>query len=103
MMGERLPPAAVWLHVPNQGPSPEFTRALIGDGLKPGAPDLFVFHGGRAFGLEVKRRGERPSPVQLAFHDRLGAAGVPVAVVYSVDGAACALAGWDLPLEAARG
>jgi hypothetical protein len=95
-MAELLPPEAVWLHVPNQGPSPEFTRALLGDGMKPGAPDLFVFHEGRAFGLEIKRPGERLSPVQCAFHDRLAGAGVPVATVFSVAGAECTLHGWGL-------
>jgi hypothetical protein len=50
-MAELLPPAAFWLHVPNQGPSPEFTRALMGDGLKRGA---------RA--LPVKQSFRRPNP-----------------------------------------
>jgi hypothetical protein len=57
VMAELLPPEAVWLHVPNQGPSPEFTKALMGDGLKPGAPDLLVFYRGKAYGLEIKRPG----------------------------------------------
>ncbi len=51
---------------------------------------------GAAYGLEVKKPGEHPTPVQLAFHDRLRGAGVPVAVVRSVDEAEAALAGWGL-------
>jgi hypothetical protein len=53
---------------------------------------------GRAFGLEVKRPGESPSVVQLAFHDRLRGAGVPVAVVRGVDEAERVLCAWNLPL-----
>lgn len=100
-MGAVLPPAAVWLHVPNQGPNPEFTRALLGDGLKPGCPDLFLFHAGRAFGMEVKIPGEGPNPVQIAFHARLRAAGVQVTVVRSILDAEAAWACWGLPIAAA--
>jgi hypothetical protein len=98
-MAEVLPADATWLHVPNQGPSAEFTRALMGDGLKPGCPDLLLFHAGRGYGLEIKRPGERASVVQEAFHARLQASGVPVAVVHSPDDAEAALRRWGLPVS----
>lgn len=97
-MAQVLPADAVWLHVPNQGPNPDFTKALLGDGLKPGCPDLLLFHAGRAFGLEVKRPKEYPDPVQREFHGRLEAAGVPVAVVRSVQDAEAAWTRWGLPM-----
>ena len=81
------------LRVPNQGPNPAFTRALLGDGLKPGCPDLLAFWRGRAFGLEVKRPGEGPTPEQRAFHRRLAGAGVPVAVVRGPEDVAAAWTG----------
>jgi hypothetical protein len=63
-----------------------------------------------AYGMEVKRPGERLSPEQRSpeqrkVHDRMARAGVPVATVFSADGAECALAGFGLPLgaEAIRG
>ena len=101
-MAALLPADAFWFHVPNQTAAPaDYAKALLGDGMKPGVPDLVLLHGGRAFGIEVKRRGERLSPAQCAVHDRMEAAGVPVATVFSADGAESALRGWNLPLVAA--
>ena len=65
--------------------------------MKPGAPDLFLFLAEKAYGLKIKRPGGVLSPVQGEFHDKLARAGVPVATVFSADGAECALHGWDLP------
>ena len=103
-----LPPEAFFFHVPNQLLAPERTRnpadyggALLGDGARPGMADLVLLHRGAAYALEVKRPGERLSPVQCAVHDRLAAAGVPVATVFSADGAESALRGWGLPLGGA--
>jgi hypothetical protein len=99
-LAEVLPPDVTWLHVPNQTAAPaEYAKALLGDGMKPGAPDLLLFCCGRGYGLEVKRPGERATPVQEAFHARLKASGVPVAVVTSPDAAEAALRRWGLPVS----
>lgn len=100
-MAAVLPADAVWLHPANEGPNPDFTRALLGDGMKPGAPDLLLFHAGRAFGMEVKIPGGHPNPAQVAFHARLRAAGVQVTVVRSILDAEAAWACWGLPMAAA--
>ena len=67
--------------------------ALIGDGLKKGAPDLLCLwsHGKGAF-LEVKRpKGGVVSDAQKALHERLSAIGWPVSIVRSQDEAHAAL------------
>lgn len=104
-MAALLPADAFWFHVPNQLLAPartldpaEYGRALLGDGMKPGVPDLILLRRGLAYGLEIKRPGEALSPAQEGIHDRLAAAGVPCATVFSADGAVCALAGFGLPL-----
>lgn len=102
-MAALLPPEAFFFHVPNQILDPAevldpagYGGALLGDGMKPGVPDLILLHRGMAYGLEVKQPGERLSADQCKVHDRMAAAGVPVATVFSADGAACALAGFGL-------
>ena len=49
-----------------------------------GTPDLLVVHNGRAFLLEVKRPGQKPTPVQLSEMARWTGAGATSAVVYGV-------------------
>jgi hypothetical protein len=110
-MAELLPPQAFWFHVPNQLLDPEriqdaerYGRALLGDGLKPGVPDLLLLHRARCCALEIKRAGEYPSVVQLETHARMRAAGTPVALVRSADEAEDALRAlrWLPPSPAPR-
>ena len=72
-MREVLPSEVFWFHVPNQilGPA-DYGGALIGDGMKPGVPDLILLHRSNAYGLEVKRPGEQPTPAQLGVHPTAG-------------------------------
>jgi hypothetical protein len=100
---ELLPAEAFVFHVPNQILAPaetldarEYGGALLGDGMVPGVPDLFVLHAGRACALEVKKPGVSLSPAQEAVHDRLARAGVPVATVFGVAGAEIVLGAWGL-------
>ena len=97
------PPSAFVFHVPNQLLAPteilsqrDYGGALLGDGMRPGVPDLILLHRSKAYGLEVKRPGADPTPVQLAVHGRMRGAGCPVAVVRSADDTQAALAGWGL-------
>jgi len=97
----KLPKDFVALHVPNEGR--RGGRRGYADGAKQkaaglvaGACDWFLFGAGRAFGLELKRPGSYLSPAQKAFHARLGAAGVPVAVCRSLDEIEVALRAWSI-------
>lgn len=51
----------------------------------PGLPDILHLEGGRAFFLEVKRPGSKPTPLQAATLERLQTAGALAAVVTSLD------------------
>ena len=75
------------------------------EGLKSGVPDIVLPHakgGHHALYIEMKRRrmigkkgellaGDRPSPQQLDWHERLRAAGNCVVVAYGWDEAAAAI------------
>jgi hypothetical protein len=102
-----LPKDAVFFAVPNGGARSRTEAAiLIGQGVKPGVPDLMFLHDRRAFGLELKApkgtaRG-RISPAQTAMHEQFAAAGVPVAIARSIDEAVEALTGFGIPLRIKR-
>lgn len=92
MMGHCFPQVLVW-HVPNGAFLGNDERArrrtmggLLGDGLKPGAPDLATYwNHGHAL-IEVKRPGYSPSQVSLqqtVMHGQLAEMGYPVGIVTS--------------------
>jgi len=92
MMGWAFPRVLVW-HIPNGaylGDDPTARKRtmgmLLGDGLKPGAPDLACYwNHGHAL-LEVKRPGYSPSqvrPQQVEIHERLAEMGFAPAIVTS--------------------
>ena len=70
------PRDVVWWHTPNGGGRDRREAAkLKAMGLLPGVPDLtFIMPGGsftpRVVFLELKAKGGRPMPAQLAFADR---------------------------------
>ncbi len=82
--------------VRSKTPRPEYVAALVSDGMKPGIPDLILLHRSMAYGLEVKRPGAAPTPVQLAVHGHMRGAACPVAVVRSPDDAGAAVRAWGL-------
>jgi hypothetical protein len=52
---------------------------------RAGVPDILHWEDGRAYGFEVKRPGESPTPLQAHTLELMQAAGVTVAVVHSVE------------------
>ena len=46
-----------------------------------GLPDRLVMHNGRAYFVEVKSEGKKPSPIQRVVHKKLEALGFPVSVI----------------------
>lgn len=92
MMGYAFPRVLVW-HVPNGAFLGEDEKArrrtmgmLLGDGLKPGAPDLACYWNHGHCLLEVKRPGYSPSQVsdrQIEMHARLAEMGFAPGIVTS--------------------
>ena len=46
-----------------------------------GLPDRLVLHNGRAYFVEVKSEGKKPSPIQRVVHKKLEVLGFPVSVI----------------------
>ena len=112
----KLPKAFIAIHVPNEGRRGGKWGRIDGArqkaaGLKAGCPDWLIMGGGGPYGtprkgegyhfaacfaVELKVKGTYPSPAQKAFHARLAAAGVPVAVCRSLDEIETALKGWGV-------
>lgn len=94
-----LRPPAMVVAYPAGGGGRVRGAILHGMGLLAGLPDLFLFHAGRAWGLEVKTARGRLSPAQRDCHVALEQAGVPTAVVRSVDDALAQVLRWCLPVR----
>lgn len=98
-----LPTGAMVFHIANEeaSGSPARGKALLGDGVLPGCPDLVVIWQGRAYWLEVKRQGRRAQtrPAQVEAHRLLSAAGCPVAVVEGPEEADAILREWGVPMK----
>ena len=103
----KLPKNYVSIHVPNgaQLAKPWHAKRLKAQGMQPGACDWFIIGGGydfdstplgRVYGVELKAPGSYLSPEQKAFHKRLEACGVPVAVCRSIDEIGVYLSGWGI-------
>lgn len=69
-------------------------------GVKAGVPDLCVINDGRLIGIELKTGTTPLSPAQVAYHDRLRLARVPVSVCRSVEEVEAALRNAGVPLRA---
>jgi hypothetical protein len=52
----------------------------------PGWPDLFIVGHGHAFAIELKRKGNRPTPEQCHWINQLGLAGIDARLVYVPEG-----------------
>ena len=96
---------------------PQFAAKLQRMGLKRGWPDLLLFYRGRCFGIELKREGSgrlsqtrmvrrangslRVLDGQEEVFDRLGAAGMTIAVCTSVPEVVAQCRAWGLPVRGA--
>ena len=91
----RAAPGVFWSHVPSGEKRPKGVGGkLVGLGLKPGIPDLFLVIGGRAHFLELKRVGGRLSTNQQKTQAHLQEAGAVVHTVFGLDAALEKLEGW---------
>lgn len=93
------------------------TGRLAAAGLKRGFPDLLLWHGGRSYGIELKREGARLSRGYLdrtarggaiwragqeEVFEALRAAGMAIGICRSVDEVVERLRVWGLPMRRAN-
>jgi hypothetical protein len=87
----------VWWHTPNGGKRNRIEAAVMkGLGVRAGVADLIAVHDGRAFALELKADGGRPTEAQLQFIDEFRAAGGNAVVAEGLDQALRTLEAWKL-------
>lgn len=85
----------IWFHPPNGGFRMLQTAQLLKRmGTKEGVSDFILLGHGHAYALELKRKGEKPSRVQLQFGRDWQAAGGTFAWVDSFDAAEAQLRLW---------
>jgi VRR-NUC domain len=90
-------PGLVWWHTPNGGKRSRIEAAIMkGLGVRAGVSDLIAVHEGRAFALELKADGGRPTEVQLQFIEDFQAAGGYAVVAEGLDQALRVLETWNL-------
>lgn len=95
-----LDPSCVLFAVPNGGFRTAIeAKVLIGQGVLPGMPDLMVLFGGTAAGMELKAPKGALTAAQVAIHQRLARAGIPVAVVRNLEEALAFLRRVGAPLR----
>jgi hypothetical protein len=86
-----------WCHVPNGGFRTRTEGAILnGLGLRKGAPDLLLICDGKAYGLELKRLGGKPSHDQIECLAAMERAGAATAVAVGLDRALHQLESWRL-------
>lgn len=96
-----LMPPAIFNHAPGEGKRGWVgQRDLMSMGYKPGWPDLEFIHLGHVFFAEIKALDGKLTPVQIACHDDLRAAGCPVSVVRSLEEMQNFLVSYRLPVRA---
>jgi hypothetical protein len=90
-------PGLVWTHVPLGGyRKPVEASILKGLGTRAGVSDLLLWHRGRAFALELKAEGGKPSEAQMQFISDLNAAGGFACIASGIDEAIRTLECWGL-------
>lgn len=98
-----LPAGAIVFHVANEEASGSAARgrALLGDGVLPGCPDLCVLWEGRAYWIEMKRKGKRAAlrRAQEEAHRLITLAGCRVGVAEGPEDADALLREWGVPLK----
>jgi hypothetical protein len=95
-----LTPATYFFAVPNGGYRRRMEAGiLIGQGVKPGVPDLIFIHDGRALGLELKSDKGRISDKQEFAHAAMRAAGAVIGLARNLDEALDFLKANGVPLR----
>jgi hypothetical protein len=61
-----------------------------------GAPDVLLWHAGKAYAMELKVPGGTVSDSQGVMLDQMSAAGVHCAICFGLDRALACLADWQL-------
>lgn len=108
-----LPPAQWTCFPAGSVPLPaQYAEKLARMGLQRGWPDFLIVYAERIYGLELKREGAQLSRDRLVRNrrgtlllkegqqttfPRLEAAGMRLAVCWSLDGVLHALTGWEIP------
>lgn len=95
-----LHPVVFWTTFPAGGGGRFRGMRLKRAGLRPGVPDILIFFGGRAFGVELKTKKGSLSCEQKGCHMDLSIAGVAVKVCRSLLDVEHALTEWKIPLRA---
>lgn len=86
-----------WTHIPNgERRPPGVGGKLKAMGVTAGWPDLLLMREGIAYGLELKTRTGKLSPVQTIMVGRLREAGMRLQVAYGLDDAIEKLRIWGL-------
>lgn len=95
-----------FFHCPNEIPDagqPQRMRRwrekMLAYGLRPGVPDIIVFHKSEAFAIELKWGQGELSTSQRNCHADLAAAEVPTSVCRNLDQVYEALTAWGIPLK----
>lgn len=95
-----LKPPAWWTTIEHGVRLPKATWARLQRvGVRAGIPDILVVHDGRCFWIELKAAGNYATEPQRLAHERLRAAGSPVAVCRSTDDVRANLAAWGVPMR----
>jgi hypothetical protein len=98
-------PSVVWWHTPNGAyfggkKSRKGTAiqgaVLKGMGMLPGVSDIVALHNGHFYALELKAPGNVPTEAQLAFIEKVKAAGGDAGWVEGLDRALVVLERWGL-------
>jgi hypothetical protein len=87
----------VFIHPPNGGYRHRTEAAILsGLGVRAGAADFLLWHDGKAFALELKAPGGRPSASQLTFLSDMAKAGAHTGIAEGLDRALRTLEAWGL-------
>lgn len=94
---QRGAPGLVWTHCPNGGRRRPIEAAIFkGLGVRPGVADLLLWHRGRAFALELKAPGGRPTAEQMQFIADFNNAGGSGVICTGLDESLRTLETWGL-------
>lgn len=99
----RAAPNVLWFKITNEGKCSKAMGAeMKRQGLRPGAADLALVIKGRAYFLELKKRGEKPTEAQKQFMADALAAGADYAWADNINDALTLLERWGALRTAAK-